>query len=166
MFRSLVALIFITASACSTTSNDLPNGANGVVKRVVDGDTIVVSIDARDVTIRLIGINTPETKKPNSPIECFGPEASARTEALLPVGVPVRIERDIESRDKYGRLLAYVYREPDDVFINGVLIDEGFARPYPFPPNTTFATEFAAGAELAKSNGTGLWSACPSTTEP
>ena len=167
MFRRfLVVSTSITLIACSSTPAELPENANAIVERVVDGDTIEVSIDGRSETIRLIGVNTPETKKPNTPIECFGPEASARTTELLPTGTPVRLERDVESRDKYGRLLAYVYRQPDNLFINGVLIDEGLARPYKFPPNTTFSSEFSAAADIARRNGTGLWAACPATTEP
>ena len=80
------------------------------VTDVVDGDTIDVAIGGRDERVRLIGIDTPETKKPDSPIECFGPEASAFTSDLLPAGTEVRIERDIVGRDDYGRLLGYVHR--------------------------------------------------------
>ncbi|MEY3618863.1 MAG: hypothetical protein RL726_1561 [Actinomycetota bacterium] len=151
---------------CASTDEVLPADANAVVERVVDGDTIHVSIDGRSETVRLIGIDTPETKKPDTPVECFGPEASARLAELLPPGTPVRLERDIDSRDKYRRLLAYVHREPDDLFINAVLIDEGLARPYPFEPNTTFADQFTSAAEIAKTNGIGLWSACTETAAP
>lgn len=162
---SLVASVIVLVGCASETA-DLPPGANAVVERVVDGDTIDVSIDGRSETVRLIGIDTPETKKPDTPVECFGPEASARLAELLPPGTPVRLERDIDSRDKYRRLLAYVHREPDDLFVNAVLIDEGLARPYPFEPNTTFADQFATAADLARANGVGLWSACTEPTEP
>jgi len=151
---------------CGSNDVELPTDANAVVERVVDGDTIEVNIAGRGETVRLIGIDTPETKKPDTPVECFGPEASARLAELLPVGTPVRLERDIDSRDRYRRLLAYVYREPDDLFVNAVLIDEGLARPYPFEPNTTFADQFAAAAETARTNGIGLWSVCPVEPSP
>lgn len=162
---SLAASVIVLVG-CASETVDLPPGANAVVERVVDGDTIDVSIDGRSETVRLIGIDTPETKKPDTPVECFGPEASARLAELLPPGTPVRLERDIDSRDKYRRLLAYVHREPDDLFVNAVLIDEGLARPYPFEPNTTFADQFATAADLARANGVGLWSACTEPTEP
>ena len=162
---SLAASVIVLVG-CASENAELPADANAVVERVVDGDTIHVSIDGRSETVRLIGIDTPETKKPDTPVECFGPEASARLAELLPPGTPVRLERDIDSRDKYRRLLAYVHREPDDLFVNAALIDEGLARPYPFEPNTTYADQFAAAADLARTNGVGLWSACTEPTEP
>ena len=93
-------------------------------------------IDGREERIRLIGIDTPETKRPDTDIECFGPEASAFTESLLPVGTPVRIERDTVNRDDYGRLLGYVYRADDGIFVNYELVRQGFAQPLSIEPNT------------------------------
>jgi micrococcal nuclease len=165
----VVSAVLVSAAflfGCGSSDAELPPDANAVVERVVDGDTIDVTIDGRGDTVRLIGIDTPETKKPDTPVECYGPEASARLAELLPPGTPVRLERDIDSRDKFGRLLAYVQREPDDLFVNAVLIDEGLARPYPFEPNTTYADQFAAAAETARTNGIGLWSACPVEPSP
>lgn len=165
--RAAAVLAFATfLFGCGSNDVELPPEANAVVERVVDGDTIEVNIAGREETVRLIGIDTPETKKPDTPVECFGPEASARLAELLPEGTPVRLERDIDARDRYGRLLAYVYREPDDLFVNVVLVDEGLARPYPFAPNTTHAARFAAAADVARSNGVGLWSACPDEPSP
>ena len=162
---SAAVVAAFTFSGCSSPS-DPPDGATATVTRVVDGDTIVVDYEGHDVTIRLIGVDTPETKKPNTPVQCFGPEASARTTELLPAGTPVRLERDVEARDKYDRLLAYVHRQPDDLFINAVLIDEGLARPLRFPPNTTYANEFQQAADTAKANDVGLWGACPEVESP
>ena len=99
------------------------------VDRVVDGDTLVLDKMGR---VRLIGMNTPEVVAPaqrqGAPPQCYGPEASAATKALLPQGSLVRLETDKAPRDKYGRALAYVFREPDDTFINGRLVEQGFAR--------------------------------------
>lgn len=99
------------------------------VDRVVDGDTLVLDNLGR---VRLIGMNTPEVVAPaqrqGAPPQCYGPEASAATKALLPQGSLVRLETDQAPRDKYGRALAYVFREPDDTFINGRLVEQGFAR--------------------------------------
>lgn len=165
----VVASMLATAAVsfgCGPDDVELPTDANAVIERVVDGDTVDVIINGRGDTVRLIGIDTPETKKPDTPIECFGPEASARLSELLPPGTPVRLERDIDSRDQFGRLLAYVHREPDDLFVNAVLIDEGLAHPYPFEPNTTYSNQFAAAAERARTNGLGLWSACPDEPSP
>ena len=128
--------------------------------RVVDGDTIDAVVDGRRERIRLIGIDTPETLKPDTPVECYGPEASARTEALLPASTPIRLERDIEPRDAFGRLLAYVYRATDGLFVNLHLVAGGFARPLPFEPNTAHADTLAGAAASARSQSLGLWAAC------
>lgn len=130
------------------------------VTHVVDGDTIDVKIGGRNERVRLIGIDTPETKKPNTPIECYGPEASAFTASLLPIGAKVRIERDVVGRDDYGRLLGYVHRVPDGLFVNVELVEEGFAKPLSIPPNTTYAPTFAEAATVAERGDTGLWAAC------
>ena len=138
--------------------------SNATVVRVVDGDTIVVDVDGRDETVRLIGIDTPETVKPNSPVECFGPEASAATKALLPAGAPIRLERDVEARDDYDRLLAYVFLAADGTFVNLRLVRQGFAALLTFPPNVAHVDEFVDAAEAARADGLGLWSACVQAT--
>ena len=172
--RSLALCVAATLlAACSSGSSDEGTTitsaplstmvvANATVERVVDGDTIVVVIDGQRETVRLIGIDTPETVKPNTPVECFGPEASARTKELLPRGTPVRLERDAEARDDYGRLLAYVRRAQDAMFVNLVLVEEGNAGLLTFPPNTAHTEEFVAAASAAERAGLGLWSACDS----
>ena len=119
-------------------------------------------MNGRTERVRLIGIDTPETKKPNTPIECFGPEATERTKELLPEDTPVLVQRDIEARDPYGRLLGYIYRTSDQLFVNQDLIVNGFARPLSIAPNTTFAREFATLAQSAQDSKTGLWGMCPS----
>jgi micrococcal nuclease len=151
------------ASACGSTavtsaSTVVP--ANATVVRVVDGDTIHARIDGRNETIRLIGIDTPETVKPNTPVQCFGEEASHETKSLLPVGSPIRLVRDAEARDDYGRLLAYVYRATDGLFVNLALARDGFAVTLSIAPNVAHADEFAAAAAEARRAGRGLWSAC------
>jgi micrococcal nuclease len=105
-FAAVIALVVLTA--CAT--NGSPAGddatvalgaaatANAVVVEVIDGDTIDVEIDGTVERVRLIGIDTPETKRPNFPVECFGPEATEFTESLLPIGTPVRVERDVVGR--------------------------------------------------------------------
>jgi len=133
--------------------------------RVVDGDTVVAAIGGVEERIRLIGINTPESVDPNRPVQCFGPEASHRTKQLLPPGTPVRLVRDAEARDKYDRLLAYVYRSGDDLFVNLDLVAEGLAISYPFPPNTAHRSEFAAAERAARNSNSGMWAACPNPTK-
>ena len=130
------------------------------MKRVVDGDTIDIAISGNTERVRLIGINTPETKHPTKGMECFGPEASAYTEQLLPKGTKLRVERDIEARDKYGRLLLYVYIENSNVFVNLDLVLQGYARPMVFEPNTAHKADFAQAATQAELRNVGLWQAC------
>jgi micrococcal nuclease len=130
------------------------------VERVVDGDTVIVDLGGRDERVRLIGIDTPETVDPRKPVQCFGKEASNRTKALLPKGTEVRLERDVEARDRFGRLLAYVFRAGDGTFVNLALAEEGYALPLTIPPNVAYADRFAAGAADARREGRGLWGAC------
>lgn len=133
---------------------------NATIVRVVDGDTVVANVDGTDERVRMIGIDTPESVKENTPVECFGKEASARTTELLPRNTPVRLVLDAEPRDRYGRLLAYVYRTSDNMFVNKALVAEGFANAYVYPPNVAHTDELKAAARAARSSGTGLWSAC------
>jgi micrococcal nuclease len=148
-----------TARAASAAATG-PGAAT--VVRVVDGDTIVVRIGSRRETVRLIGVDTPETVKPNTPVQCWGHEASADESALLPPGTAVRLERDVEARDAYGRLLAYVYRASDGMFVNLELARRGDARVLTFPTNTAHTTEIVAAALDAERTDRGLWHACRS----
>ncbi len=136
-----------------------PIEANAIVVRVVDGDTIHVDRGGREDTIRLIGMDTPETKKPNTAVECFGHEASDHLGLLLPIGTRVRLERDAEERDRYDRVLAYVYRE-DGVFVNLAMVTDGYAGQLTIPPNVAHAAELTDAARGAREQGKGLWAAC------
>jgi micrococcal nuclease len=147
-----------TSDTQAPPTSDPPGLA--VVAQVVDGDTIDVSIAGREERVRLIGIDTPETKIPDEPPECWGPEASELTETLLPVGARVRLERDVEPRDDYGRLLAYVLRDADGLVVNVELARQGAAEPLRIPPNVARAGEIAAVAAEARAAGRGLWGAC------
>jgi micrococcal nuclease len=131
------------------------------VTHVVDGDTVDLNVAGETERARLLGIDTPETVKPNAPVDCFGPEASARTKALLPVGTPVVVQRDREARDRYGRLLVYLWRRRDHVFVNGSLVSDGFARTLSIAPNTSHEADLAARADAARTAGAGLWASCP-----
>ncbi len=158
----IAVLTCLILSNCSSSSPPLPDGANARIVEIIDGDTVDVSMSGRTERVRLIGVDTPETKKPNTPIQCFGPEASKHISELLPVGTPVLVQRDIEARDPYGRLLGYVYRTSDNLFVNQDLIVNGFARPLSIAPNTAFAGEFATLAQTAQNSKIGLWGECAS----
>lgn len=131
--------------------------ADALVTRVVDGDTVEVSIGGRTDDVRYIGIDTPETVKPGTPVQCFGPQASDRNHALVE-GRRVRLVFDRERRDVYGRLLAYVYA--DGVFVNAALVRGGYARTLTIPPNTAHAGLFHRLARSAGRDGRGLWAVC------
>jgi micrococcal nuclease len=130
----------------------------GVV-RVVDGDTIVVSRGGAQERVRYIGVDTPETVKPRTPVQCFGKKASAFNHRLVD-GRRVRLVVDAEERDRYGRLLAYVYRVDDGLFVNAELVRRGYATTLTIPPNVRYAERFRALAAEARRAGRGLWSAC------
>jgi micrococcal nuclease len=136
-----------------------------VVDRVVDGDTVKVTIDGEQVSVRLIGINTPETVKPGSPVECFGPEASDFAKDLLD-GQPIVLELDDTQGyyDRYDRVLAYVWRVlPDGTLrlFNEEAVAGGYAyeRQYTDDPYA-WQPEFAAAQLNARQSGAGLWSEC------
>src|SRR4051794_17899592 len=155
-----VAFVVVVAISRRNDSDEaLPAGEAHVV-RVIDGDTIVVRLSSGEEHVRLIGIDTPETHKPGTPVECFGPEAAARMTALLPEGSTVRLERDAEARDRYGRLLAYVYRLSDGMFVERTMLDEGLAAPLAIAPDVAHRGEFEQAAATAQQQHLGLWQAC------
>jgi micrococcal nuclease len=129
------------------------------VVRVVDGDTIRVRLDGRTERVRYIGVDTPESVKPGTPVQCYAKRAAAANAALV-AGRSVRLVGDVERRDRYGRLLAYVYREPDGAFVNAQLVREGYARTLAIAPNMAHARQFAQLAQTARRSGRGLWGAC------
>jgi micrococcal nuclease len=128
------------------------------VTRVVDGDTLHVNIEGNDETVRLLGINTPETVDPRRPVQCFGKEASTRMKELAK-GQIVRLEYDDSQslRDAYNRLLAYVYLE-DGEMLNRKMIAEGYAYEYTYMHPYKYQKEFREVQDLAKQSLRGLWS--------
>ena len=177
MPRSLLLLrAFVMGVVVALSSVACASGGRGpaeptppgtaTLARVVDGDTIRVRIKGREERVRLVGIDTPESVKPGTPVQCFALAASARTKALLPKGTAVRLVRDVEERDRYGRLLAYVYRARDDLFVNLVLVREGYALALTVPPNVAHTDEFVAAARDAREHGRGLWSRCQADAMP
>ena len=159
---SLFVLILNTVARNSAT----PYAAEPTVIETIDGDTIDVRIGYKRQRIRLLGIDTPETKDPRKPVQCFGREASERTDELLPPGTIVRLEHDIEKHDAYNRLLAYVWRASDGLFVNLDLVAGGYADILSIPPNTAHADAFRAAMTAAKATPVGLWATCGGPDKP
>ncbi|HET7591302.1 MAG TPA: thermonuclease family protein [Solirubrobacterales bacterium] len=134
-----------------------PASARAYVLRAVDGDTIEVRLGGETEDVRYIGIDTPETVKPGTPVQCFGPQAH-RFNARLVTHREVRLVFGVERRDVYGRLLAYVHR--GDRFVNAELARRGLARTLTIPPNDRFAGRFKRLQDAAARAGRGLWGAC------
>jgi len=136
---------------------------DGRVTRVIDGDTAVIATPGHGAQrVRFIGIDTPESVKPNTPVQCYAEIASHETKRLL-TGQQVTLQLDRDVYDRYGRLLAYVYRRSDGLLVNRLLVADGYARPLVFPPNTAHRAEFARLATAARARGLGLWGACGSS---
>ena len=134
--------------------------AEATVKRVVDGDTLLVTgLERADVLVRLIGIDAPETGDGRTTRECFGPEARRWVSDRTPRGTRVRIVPDLGERDRFGRRLVYVYL-PDGTFLNAAIVENGYARTMTIRPNVRHAGELPALERLAREKGRGLWSAC------
>jgi micrococcal nuclease len=166
--RGAVALPLLVLAACASSGPASPAVPAGgaIVVRPVDGDTVVVRVGGQEEPVRFIGIDTPESVAPDRPVECFGAEAKARTAELLPAGTVVRLERDVEARDRYDRLLAYVIRDEDGVLVNLLLVEEGFAEAVAYPPNLAHQGELDAAEAAARAAQRGLWPACGGTDAP
>jgi micrococcal nuclease len=176
--RRLLALLLL-ATACAhqvvlgvqapPTLTSEPGGyEEATISRVVDGDTIEVTITGRvdgpgageaepgrEYDVRLIGIDTPESVDPNSPVECFAREASSAAAALLPEGEQVTLVKDVENSDRYERLLRYVY--VGEEMANARLVVNGYAYAYTYPPNVRHSELFVSLQREAREAERGLW---------
>ena len=129
------------------------------VVRVVDGDTFLAKVagSGRALRVRVIGVDTPETVKPNTPVRCYGPQASKFTKHLLLAGTQVRASHEPGGDvDRYGRQLWDVWL-PDGRFLESVLVASGAARAYPFPPQTEYAPLLRTLQAQARTERRGLW---------
>jgi micrococcal nuclease len=155
----LVALVLLRPweSLDELWQDELHGSARAYVTRVVDGDTIEVRLAGKVEDVRYIGVDTPETVKPGAPVDCFGPQASAFNHRLVE-GRRVKLVFDVQRRDVYGRLLAYVYLGKR--FVSAELVRRGLARTLTIPPDDRFAG-YLKRLEIAASRaGRGLWGAC------
>lgn len=153
LFSLLLAcfLVSFLASGCEFSQSD-PDTAQ--VVRVIDGDTIEVSINGTTEKVRFIGVDTPETVHPTKGVEPYGREASNFTKEKL-TDQTVKLEFDVEERDQYGRLLAYVWLGEE--MFNEVLLREGYAQIATYPPNVKYVERFKAAQKEAREAGRGLW---------
>jgi micrococcal nuclease len=158
-------LVVAVAAGVWTRDGDEPGAERTTrtarVVHVVDGDTIRVLLGDRQERVRYIGVDTPESVKEDTPVQCFAGRAAAEN-ARLVAGREVRLVPDVETRDRFGRLLAYVYRTQDGTMVNEALVRGGFAKPLTIAPNVRFAERFRRAAHVARRTGRGLWSACES----
>lgn len=172
--RSVVILLAVVASiafspaavATEEPPEAIPEDAErATVRAVVDGDTIRITLeDGTKTTVRLIGADTPETKDPDEPVACYGPEASAQTAKLLTRGRVIWLEQDVSDTDRYDRLLRYVWVVKDRggvYLLDEVLIRDGFAVAIVEPPDTAHAERLTRAQAAAQEADRGLWSACP-----
>jgi micrococcal nuclease len=162
---SLVVLVIVLLGnhygwfdgATKTAVSDQPGLYS--INHFVDGDTIAVNMNGTVETVRFIGIDTPETHKPNTPVQCYGPAAAAHTKTMIGSG-KVRLESDPEStnRDRYNRLLRYVYLQ-NGTLLNKEIVADGYGFYYPYFPFTK-SSEFEAAEKSAQATHKGLWGNC------
>jgi micrococcal nuclease len=151
----IAVIILLFTVGCALNEGD-SNLIPAEVIRVVDGDTVKIKVDGKEETVRLLLIDTPETVHPSKPVQPFGPEASSFTKELL-TGKEIQLEMDIGERDKYGRLLAYIY--VDGQMVNELLLKKGLARvAYVYEPNTKYVDDFYAIQKQAQQEEVGIWS--------
>ena len=157
---ALVCAVLLWASACTAPPPPTQDAGTAVVVGIVDGDTADLDLAGRRERVRLLGIDTPETDHPSRPVECYGAEATARLSELIPPGTALRVERDIEARDHFDRLLLYLYRASDDLFVNLEMVSSGHATTLHVEPNGAHRSALAAAQAEARAQGRGLWAAC------
>ena len=137
----------------------VPGAAYGRVVRAIDGDTVEILLAAKAETVRYIGVDAPETVEPGAPVQCFGRQASAFNRRMIE-GRRVRLRFGAERRDRYGRLLAYVYPEGSARSASAELIARGYGRELTIAPNSAHAVAFARLERHARRHHLGLWRAC------
>jgi micrococcal nuclease len=145
-------------------TDSVPSDALAVaLASVVDGDTVDVFVDGRREAVRLVGIDAPETGGPYQPIECYGRDATTFLEGLLAGGGRLSIEQDVEDRDRYGRLLRWVWLERDDgtrYLLNEAMVRAGYAERYRDTPDRRYLDRIVAAEAFAQRHALGLWGAC------
>jgi micrococcal nuclease len=154
---AILVVVLITGGSEDESDDPLPDTATVRVTDVVDGDTVEVAYEGETEDLRYIGVDTPESVKPDTPVQCYALAAGEFNHRLVD-GERVRLVFDAERRDDYGRLLAYVYA--DKTFVNAELVRRGYARTLEIAPNTRFADLFDRLQQAAANAGRGLWGEC------
>lgn len=126
----------------------------GYVTKVIDGDTFEIKINDKTHTVRLIGIDAPESVHPSKPVQCYSLEAKYKLQELIE-NKEVALVKDKSEVDRYSRKLRYVYK--DDLFVNKTLVESGYALAKAYVPDTRFEHEFESAEELARNTKQGLW---------
>jgi micrococcal nuclease len=155
LFKKVIAFMILISIlyACQQKPATIP----AIVLEVIDGDTIKVEVNKKKETVRLLLIDTPESVHPTKPVQPFGLEASDYVKKLLPKGKEIELELDVRERDKYGRLLAYVW--VDGKMLNEWLLAQGYARvAYVFEPNTKYVDRFRTVQDEARKKKLRIWS--------
>lgn len=166
LFVGTVLVVLFVVGCTETTPQPADDATNAVVEWVIDGDTIDVFIGDDQERVRLLGIDAPESVDPNRPEQCFGKQASDWLRELLAVGTPVLLVRDQDPRDRFGRLLAYVYlpgatgTAAPNRFVNAEIVEQGLADVLLFEPNMARARELREARMQAQDASAGLWGAC------
>ena len=149
----LVPALAIIGWSYAALSDDGRDTAS--VLRVIDGDTIDVDLDGEETRVRLLNIDTPETKHPDEAVQCLGPEASDFLEELLPTGTEVQLEYDVEREDHYGRTLAGVFHE--DSLVNSQIATQGLGVAVVYEPNRKFYDQVKAAEHNARNHQAGIF---------
>jgi micrococcal nuclease len=153
-----------SGAAPALWTSQVPSGSQPVaLVEVTDGDTIRVDVDGREEPVRLILIDSPETRDPNNPPECFGQEATTYLSWLLSLGGDLYLEMDVSDRDRFGRLLRYVWLDfggGEVYLVNEAMVRAGYAAFSTFPPDVKYVEEIREAGQFAREHGYGLWSGC------
>ncbi|WP_104168565.1 thermonuclease family protein [Arthrobacter sp. SX1312] len=163
-----VAVLASTLTACTGSNSSGATAVDfqpGTVVRVIDGDTLVINFDGDDQTVRLLNVDTPETKHPDKPVECLGPEATEKLESLTPPGTRVGLDFDVERTDKYERVLAAVFIE-DQTLVNAEIARVGLGVPVLIEPNKKYYDEVQAAYSEATARNVGLVDVASGCTVP
>ncbi|MHA6489141.1 thermonuclease family protein [Bacillus cabrialesii] len=164
LLQALAVLVILLSGCQGVSSNhsgttektvDLSDKIEVTVSRVIDGDTFIADVNSTEERIRLILVDTPETVHPTKAVQPYGKEASAFSKKTLE-NQSVYLEYDQEKRDKYDRLLAYVFLK-DGTSFNKILLEKGYARLAVFPPNIKYKDEYKQAEEAAKNEKIGIW---------